>query len=407
MDKTQKKILNRLVDKYERSKSFSGENKVNQSFCEQIVKLFPLYADDSRYEEFNTVNESVRELAEAGLIRIAEKKNGVINRVILNQDKLTDIYQQLGRRSREADNQWLNECWRQLLKSGAAQELNRYIEEQKRRMKRNVSIEYYQGDHQEYLDILNLAQAVLNNEGELYIRDFSMQLFKRSKRAKVLQGKVQGLLYQYGEFEEKEFVFEECGIVETPTYVAVKGKGILHLQNQSIDLSILKGDIALSTVTLSEIRQIEVTGNRVVTIENMTSFHDYQAGEEFAIYLGGFHNRVKAEFLRMVYADNQEKEYRHFGDIDAGGFYILEHLKRKTAIPFRSLKMDCHTLIEHQSMWQPLTGSDRKRLEKLLDKFEQAGSGRIEDYRDVLRYMIEHDCKLEQEGVLELSYTSI
>lgn len=68
-----------------------------------------------------------------------------------------------------------------------------------------------------------------------------------------------------------------------------------------------------------------------------TSFHDYSAEDDFVVYLGGFHNKVKRDFLLYLYQWNPEKEYRHFGDIDAGGFYILEHLKKETGIPFRSL----------------------------------------------------------------------
>lgn len=48
----QKKVLNKLLDSYEKSKTFQGENKVNQSFIVEISKLFPRYNDDAEYEFF-------------------------------------------------------------------------------------------------------------------------------------------------------------------------------------------------------------------------------------------------------------------------------------------------------------------------------------------------------------------
>ena len=89
---------------------------------------------------------------------------------------------------------------------------------------------------------------------------------------------------------------------------------------------------------------------------------------------------------------NLNIEYLHFGDIDAGGFYILKHLRDKTGIPFKPMCMDISTLSTHMPYVKKLTGSDRKRLRNLID-------GEDIDYKDVLEYMFEHDCKLEQESV--------
>lgn len=194
---------------------------------------------------------------------------------------------------------------------------------------------------------------------------------------------------------------EECGIVHTPTYVMLKGNVKLILGEQKLDLSLLQGDIALSTESLKELRDIVVLGARVVTVENLTSFHDYPAGEDCVIYLGGFHNQVKRDFLLYLYERNRKKEYRHFGDIDAGGFYILEHLRKKTGIGFQPLYMDVETLRRYKEDRKPLTGNDRKRLMQLKEEV----SGRKvrgvdeEDYRDVIDYMLEWNCKLEQEAV--------
>ena len=52
-------ILNLLLDKYERSKSFTGDNKVEQRFSVKIATLFPKYGDEAEYDLFNALNEAV------------------------------------------------------------------------------------------------------------------------------------------------------------------------------------------------------------------------------------------------------------------------------------------------------------------------------------------------------------
>ena len=49
----------------------------------------------------------------------------------------------------------------------------------------------------------------------------------------------------------------------------------------------------------------------------------------------------------------------------------------------------------------PLTASDRKRLHALNDELQEkiADGTATEDYRDTLAFMLENDCKLEQEVV--------
>ena len=62
MAKYEKQFLSKLLDKYEKSKSFTGSNQVTQSFSLEIAKEIPDYKDDARYDIFLSVNESVDRL---------------------------------------------------------------------------------------------------------------------------------------------------------------------------------------------------------------------------------------------------------------------------------------------------------------------------------------------------------
>lgn len=414
-DQFQRKVLEHLLDSYEKSKTFQGENQVNQRFSVQVGKLFPRYLDDAEYDYFCRVNDAMKELCVAALVNAEYERNGVLKKIVLNIERLDECYAYLGRKPRRQEQEMLLAILEELSVKCAGEQfgkgentggepfasLQQYISAQYLRIEKNQNVEYYNHNLEEYRALLQAAEAVLENREEIFIRNFSIKLFHDSKRMEQLAGKLSSLLYQYGEFQEKETVLEECGIVHTPTYVMLKGNVKLILGGQKLDLSSLQGDIALSTESLKELRDIVVLGARVVTVENLTSFHDYPAAEDCVIYLGGFHNQVKRDFLLYLYERNREKEYRHFGDIDAGGFYILEHLKKKTGIGFRPLYMDVETLRRYQEDRKPLTGNDRKRLMQLKEEISgRTGQGADEgDYRDVIDYMLEWNCKLEQEAV--------
>ncbi|MGN0732345.1 MAG: Wadjet anti-phage system protein JetD domain-containing protein [Treponema sp.] len=75
---------------------------------------------------------------------------------------------------------------------------------------------------------------------------------------------------------------------------------------------------------------------------------DYSAGT-FYIFLSGYHNSAKQNFIKKIHRQNPEKEYLHFGDIDPDGFYILQNLRTKTKINFKPHKMGIAQLEKYSS----------------------------------------------------------
>lgn len=397
--KIQEVVLNKLLDKYEKSKTFIGTNQINQSFGKKISEIFSKYNDDAEYDLFCDINDALHKLETLQYISIIYERGDIINMVSLNVANLGEIYEFVGREPKKDENDWLLDTMLsfeiKLNNDSRLKLLGEYFKVQREKISKNQKVEYYDSEKTGYVDLLTLVYELLTNESEIFVRDLSIRLFHDSKKVEKLESKAKALLYQYGDYLDKESVFEECNVLKTPTYVCVKGKAVLMLAGQTVDLSKLMGDIALSTESLKELESVKVIGKRVVTVENLTSFHNYgvakQESEDFVIYLGGFHNRAKREFLIKLYEQNKDKEYRHFGDIDAGGFYILEHLKRKTGIPFVSLNMDRDILEKYMEYTKKLTVNDRKRLEMLL--------GNLEKDKEVVEFMLNNNCKLEQEAV--------
>lgn len=399
MDKYSKRILNKLLDKYEASKSFAGQNIVTQNFYLYIASEFPKYKDDSDFDTFFDINVALSELKRRRWIQFEEGRNDIVKRISLNLQYLQAIYDALQRISKEDDNLWLKLILEEYANSTSI--LSEYANNQIDKIFTNKKVEFYCGNHQNYQDVLKICEIIASNKTEIYIRDLSIKIFGDSKRLEQIQGRVESLLYQCGTYEEKKSVFEECGVVKTPTYVTMKGNGSLLFPKQQIELAKLDGDLAISSKTIENLREIQIGGTRVITIENLTTFHNYVNTDDFCIYLGGFHNKIKEQFIKKLHYQNPDKEYYHFGDIDAGGFYIYEHLVRKTMVPFRQMHMNIKVLENNKGAWKALTSNDKKRLVKLLSNLEEKiklGNS-LENYRDVLDYMLEHNCKLEQEAV--------
>jgi hypothetical protein len=384
----EKKILNALLDKYENSKSFIGDNKVKQKFTIVIPNIFSKYDDDSEYETFVQINESISKLVELTFIEAKVHKNGVYSKVVMNMDKLTRIYEYVERIPKTDINKELEILLGEYTNHNC-DVLASFAAEQLERLKTNKGIKYYDGNIVNFKNLLYAIEVAYKNQNEIYIRDFSIRLFKDSKKFETIVDKFKNLLFEYGDFSEKDIILDELNIIKTPTYVSIKGAAKIYLQEQVLDLSAIKGDIAFSTNSLKEISRVEIYGCKVITVENLTSFHTIEDADALIIYLGGFHNTIRRKFIELIYKDNPNMKYLHFGDIDAGGFLIYEHLREKTGVQFERYHMDIPTLEKHKPYWRKLTLNDKKRLSKFKNK----------EYYDVIEYMLGCNCKLEQEIV--------
>lgn len=378
-----------MLDKYEKSKTFSNNNKVNQTFKITVASVFKDYENDSKPTFFRQINEELISFEKRGFITLKTKHSNIIGEVFLVIEAVNELYKYLNRIPRKDEQEQLITIIKKYI-TNEENPLQLYLHDQLSRINSNKNVEYFDEDYNEYEDVLRAVEAVQKNDKETFIRDLSIQLFKDSKRFEKLQSKICSILLNYGDFDNKETILSEYDVVKTPTYVCVKGKGQVKLGIESIDLSRIKGDIAFSTETLKEISNINISGSKVITIENLTSFHDYQDNDALIIYLGGFHNSIKREFIKLLYKQNPGKGYYHFGDIDAGGFYILEHLRTKTGIKFEPLYMDISTLEKYKKYWIELSKNDRTRLERIEKNNTY--------YSATIRFMLDNNCKLEQEA---------
>ena len=408
------RLLNALLDKFESSKSFIGENKVRQRFLIRIGDLYPEYLDHANYETFQSVNDAVDLLVRKKLVLAKIGKANVCKEIQLNPESIEEAYRLLGRTAKRDVQDTMRSILTRYQDSNDI--LHQYGSVQLARLAQNKPVHYFNNDFVEFEQLLRAIEALDKVPRETFYRDFSMQVFRDSKVFDRISSKVANLLFEYGEFAEKDQVLAELNLVKNPTYVHIKGAANVFLKGAKIDLNALHGDIAFSSTMLDDIDRVELTGQAdlsgkpeltgrteltgrseltgrtVMTVENLTSFHLAESANRLVIYLGGFHNAVRRHLIMKIHQQNPDATFYHFGDIDAGGFQILQHLRRQTGIDFVPYKMDLETLQKYQDSAKPLTENDRSRLIKLK------GQG----FEDVIDYMLMHNLKLEQEAVREI-----
>lgn len=391
----QEKILNRLLDKYENSKTYEGKNQILQKFAIEPAEIWAEYvsdyADVAKVRDFET---EIQGLKHAGLIT-AEKVSGVITKITACNESLEDYYALLGRTPKR------NLIQEQLQFFQKWQEnknvvISKFCEEQMNRIRAGKKITYK-------LDvcesILRLLDYILNNTDELLERELSVLLLGDSKVfEKKYRTKVCKIICSHMDFEAKltgidqpreqeKVILEEFHVFSNPSYIYLKGPIRVRFTDGK-NILIGSEPIALSSALIKKITSIVVDAKKVITVENLTSFHRSNSADGAYIFLSGYHNSEKQVFLKRVAKENPGKEWLHFGDTDPDGFYILEHLRNGTGIDVHAMHMGVEELEQYRRYCKQLTDGDRIKAQNLLD----TGC-----YVETMKYMLQHDCKLEQE----------
>ena len=391
----QKKVLNTLLDKYERSKTHEGTNVVTQSFSVDPVAIWAEYASDfADIKQVKDFEGEMDDLQSRGILTI-QKSCGVITKLVACSDRLPEYYELLQRKPKKDIVQDQITFFEEWCKKDNSL-IGAFCREQRSRIAGGKKPTYTLEVTEKLLQIL---EFLWTNQEEMLERELSILLLADSKAfEEKYRSKVCKILRTYQNFEEKltgiddareqeKVILEEFKIFTNPSYVYLKGNISLSLENGE-KILVDSDPLALSSELIRRIASIRVGCRRIVTVENLTSFHRVKEEGCAYLYLAGYHNSEKQMLLKRIHQENPDKEWFHFGDIDPDGFYILEHLRKGTGIDFKPLFMSSEELVTYQEYRKPLTDKDRVKAKNLMQ------SGR---YTETLQYMLDHDCKLEQE----------
>ncbi|MCD8397719.1 MAG: DUF2220 domain-containing protein [Lachnospiraceae bacterium] len=424
------KILNSLLDKYEGSLLYTGKNRRRQTISFAVTKTtLPEYFDEASLQ-YETIHAQLGELEQKGYIQLAwknRKPGHILEKCILCPEKAEEIYALLHRLPKaEKEARLLAACEECKGKHPVIDHFLKWVEA---RLHAGESVRpYADPDTPEKIkERCDLLLEILTNQEEIFLREFSVRFWKDSKIAEKELGGAASIITRFSDDEtlrglDTEQLLEEFGIYKNPSWVMIKGSGRLWIDKDktpddiewsgeaanrqkpfsnsgNLSLADFPGGIGLSSEDISRVRWDTMSlPPRVITIENLTSFHRWNETDTMAIYLGGYHNRVKRAFLRILYQTYQESKsekvtFEHFGDIDCGGFRIWKNLCEKTGIPFQTRFMDEATYFKYLEYGKSLTPHDRQELERMAEEPYFAAQ------KGLFAAMLRCGKKLEQECI--------
>lgn len=399
LNSRQKLILEKLLHKYEGSKTYKGENSVRQTFSILPTDVYPKYNDD--FEDPNSIEDfekEVRFLESEKLISI-EIKDGRVIKIVANASE--ECWQRvrniLGVKERKIQQQEELDFYKKFLSKNAV--IADFCKTQISRIEHNKKALY---SLEESANIIKLLDYILSNHPEILERELSIEILHDSKAwEKSYRTKICKILHESGKFNEtvdglentKEIydtILENLNVYKNPSYIYFKGKATIKFADGRI-LDVMQNKaLALPSTEVSDIDEIDIFNKSVMTIENLTSFNRVRGTDIFFLYLSGYHNSVKQILLKKIFNQNQSKNilYYHFGDIDPDGFYILDNLRKKTGIDFKPFCMDVENLKKYRNYAKPFESNDIKKAESLIA---------VGKHVDIATYMLNNKIKLEQE----------
>ena len=417
MKRYDEKILGLLLDKYENSVLYSGRNQINIKIAVPINKcVLPEYFDETS-THFDIIHEQLEMLEEKGLVRLVwknKKKGHILEKCELVVEQADIAYVMLHRKPRSGKEQSIKDICLQY--QGRDKVLDQFLDWVIERIEAGESSRKYADPDapEEFEKLCLLIWRILANDKECFLREFSVKNFKDSKIAEKDIEKAVGIIVRFQEkstgLEELDTteVLEEYNIYRNPSWLMMKGSGCFQVEDREygrtiVDLHAVPGGVGMANQDIDRIcwnqeRKPEI----IVTIENLTSFHRWNSKsfeaerkekKVLCIYLGGYHNRVKRQFLKKLYAAYPEAVYYHFGDIDCGGFRIWKDLCMKTGIPFKTLFMNREIYMRYLEFGRPLTEQDRKALNRMGEDVFFA------EQRELFALMLAKGKKLEQECI--------
>lgn len=381
-------ILNSLIDKYERSKVSKGTNKSAVRISVLTNKLSKEYFLSNHYDVFNDFNQCFSFLEMHHFVSL-ESDSQYIVKATLNLDKVNEVYSFLKRKpSIDKTKDRINLLLEYEKYSDLSAVTNYLLDLE---MAGKSTLKYYSNEEQ-LIKILKGTLYLLINDEEHSLRITSQIIYADSKELEKNLSKIRLLIrdvFDFSDDQGEQQFFERFGIIKNPQYIYIKGLLNFNLASNDIELSLIKGGLAIGSDSLDSLELKKSKISYVLTVENLDSYHNINSTQGLVIFLGGFQNSSKVSFLKKLKMFFSELSFYHFGDIDVGGFEILKSLSAKTDIDFKPFLMDVETLTKYSKFGKKLSANDKSILKRKI-AFE---------YSEIFDFMLKHNLKLEQEIV--------
>lgn len=394
-------ILEKLLDKYEKSKHATGEARVRRRVTLKTNELPGYLSHDLEYRK--SLHRAALDLEERGLIKIEWvpfEKGNLVKALHLVLDRAEEAFMEAGQKPRldilsDLENRLaglkLSMPWARAFIEDCLSEIGGKFKYPSR-LPREPKLALL-------LDTLKGLQS--KGQEEMLERVFSTRFLGSSKAFEQhVRRRLVGILRNYldGTGMEEEDLLTEVGLVRASSEILVCGPLKMRLKDRTADLAPFCYGAGLGTETIEAMEILDCNCRSVVSVENKAVFRELVRGrtddKTLLICLGGFAGPVKRGFLTKLYGFlGKAVEYYHWGDIDYGGMQIFCHLRRACIPRLRPLLMDAETYQSFGHLGEKFAAVYRNRLEGLLNQEE------FSCFHDVVNIMLELGYTLEQEAV--------
>lgn len=395
-------ILNRLLDKHQ-----GGERGFETRDTKQRIiridtgkdKTLSDYFSDESYKYREDIEQAARQLEKEGFVTLVwDKPSSLLHYINLNQEpsKLNEAYKLTGHKrkseSLSSESQFMDAC---LESTNIGPTEKAYLSFLLGLVQSHKSHLSHYKDLEDLKTQVSIIHAIENQHEEVLLRNFSARNFTDSKLLQRSEVKILSIFKEFSgeDYERIDDVYAEHGIVKNPLFAYLRYGMKVNINGQVIDLDVLDDNFSLTDKEIGKMKILSISKKRVITIENLTTFYYYPDKDAIVIYLAGYHNSTKRELLKKIHEFDSSLPFYHIGDIDWGGFNILFDLRKKTGIDVHPLMMGIPELERYASECKHLSQNDTKRLGLMLQREE------AKEFHETIRYMLEHDVKLEQENL--------
>ena len=441
----EQELLNRLIDKYEKSKAF-----LTGTFTRKIALTAAqedwIQRRMENMEEKRLFFAVLKDLKESGLIDYSWERfeqGNLVDKIWLVPDEaaVRACYKRLGRRPAREEAEALAELIREYRRQLATENsLARFLADYEEELRAKGQIrQYFTHEPELNENILKCLIFMEQNQGEQMERLMSSSLYGDSKYfERHVKSKVLIILRALKRREQEEGISDsmpeddelllEKGVVRWPEILEFTGRLRVALDDGNvIDYGPQIRGAYINSETVKHAVSVEAEGIRkVLFIENKANYVWYisqnHSRDELVIYHGGCYSPMKGRWFRMVHegcrrqtltadflagkdfrAEDESQaaehfpmvKYLHWGDIDVGGFRMFVRLKGQIVPELMPYRMDRASLEAYRGQAMEITSAAYlKTLERMEDSPE------YEMFHEVISLMRRERIRLEQEQMI-------
>lgn len=408
----EKVIINRLLDKYEKSQHLLSPHLSNRRVMLRVEKNeLPEYNYENA-EIKDKYNSAAERLKKYELISI-EWIKGInrIDKLILNLEYIENAYNFVGRSHPFKETEEFCQIIEKSLKNVRIEWIAKWRDSVCDNMRKTLKLD---NDCKKGKDfIMKLVKAF--SEYDLLNDDITMRAFssKCYGDTKIFEKEIKDVFLKiackYDITFQNICAEDDLSVKDKLAYFGIhtrseiyefSGNISLITENGKLDFSVLDNcGAAIRSTIVPFIKSFDMSNiSKVIFIENKTNYDEYIASQSkdntLIIYHGGFMSPQKRRFISKVFENAEEKtEFLFWADIDLGGFEMFYKLTE--IIPrLKPSNMSADVVCKHH-----IYGLERN--EKYLQKLQEAKTNnKYPLFNDTIDMILKYRVTIEQESFL-------